>query len=111
MDHAQATFDLEAKEGVDLEKDTQRIIQRLTALWALNEAFLGGILHGFRIPQTGLVVGGIAVICISAIAWHRQRPGEIIKATFVVLLIKGILSPHTPLNAYAAVLFQGAFQL
>lgn len=102
------TSSSDSKEREHLEKNSQRIIQRLTALWALNEAFLGGILHGFHIPQTGVIVGGIAVLCISAIAWHRESPGDIIKATFVVMLIKGILSPHTPLNAYAAVLFQGA---
>ena len=41
---------------------------RITALWGFSEATLGGILHAFKIPFTGLFVGSAAVIFISLIA-------------------------------------------
>jgi len=48
---------------------------RLIALWALAEALLGGIIHGLRIPVSGLVVGSCAVICICLIAWYAPAKG------------------------------------
>ena len=88
--------------------DRQRAVERLTALWALNEAGLGGMIHALRVPFTGIVVGSTAVVLIALIAFFAERRARaILKATTIVLLIKAAASPHTPLPAYAAVAFQG----
>ncbi|HQV56122.1 MAG TPA: hypothetical protein PLX17_11430, partial [Chitinophagaceae bacterium] len=57
------------------------IYYRLIALWVLFEAMLGGIIHGLKIPISGLFVGGSAVICICLITWYVPQRGAIIKAT------------------------------
>jgi len=83
-------------------------VERLTALWALNEAGLGGVLHALRWPFTGILVGGIAVILVTLIAYFAEsRWRAILRATAVVILVKAMVSPHTPLQAYFAVAFQG----
>jgi hypothetical protein len=82
-------------------------IERITALWALSEAALGGVLHAFRFPLTGLVINSSAVIFIVLIAHYAQQRGAVLRATLIVLIIKGMVSPHTPVNAYLAVSFQG----
>jgi hypothetical protein len=84
-------------------------VERLIALWALSEGFLGGILHLAKIPFTGLILGNVAVILITLIAKFSDKRGVILKATLIVLIVKGILSPHTPLTAYLAVSLQGIF--
>jgi nucleoside-triphosphatase THEP1 len=80
---------------------------RLIAVWVICEAMLGGIIHGFRIPVSGLVVGSCAVICICLVAWYVPQKGAIIKATIIVAVFKMMLSPHAPPTAYIAVFFQG----
>lgn len=80
---------------------------RLIALWVLSEAMLGGIIHGFKIPVSGLVVGSAAVICICLIAWYAPARGAILKATVIVAIFKMMLSPQAPPTAYIAVFFQG----
>lgn len=80
---------------------------RLVALWVLIESFLGGILHGLKIPVTGLLVGGSAMICIILIARNFPTRGSILKAMTVVAVFKLMLSPHSPPAAYLAVFFQG----
>jgi len=81
---------------------------RLTALWALSEAALGGVLHIFRLPFTGLIVGSVAVVLISMIAYYSENPFKaIVKALMTVLIIKAMVSPHSPIPAYLAVGFQG----
>jgi len=80
---------------------------RLIALWVLCEAMLGGIIHGFKIPVSGLVVGSCAIICICLIAWYIPNKGAIIKATIIVAIFKMMLSPQAPPPAYIAVFFQG----
>lgn len=83
-------------------------IERLTALWALSESGLGGILHALKIPLSGIIVGGFAVILISFIGYFAEKKfTSIVKATIVVLLVKLAASPHSPLQAYFAVSFQG----
>jgi hypothetical protein len=82
-------------------------IQRLTALWAFTESGLGGIMHAFQIPFTGLLVGGMAVIMISLIAdisEHHYK--QVLKSAMIVLIVKAMASPHTPFPAYIAVAFQ-----
>ena len=84
------------------------IIERLTALWALSESGLGGILHALQIPLKGILVNGLSVILITLIGYyalHKYR--DIIKATLIVIVIKAMVSPHTPPTAYIAVAFQG----
>lgn len=81
--------------------------QRLTALWAFTESGLGGIMHALQVPFTGLVVGGMAVIIISLIAEissHHLK--QVLKSALIVLIVKAMVSPHTPFPAYIAVSFQ-----
>jgi nucleoside-triphosphatase THEP1 len=80
---------------------------RIVALWAACEGFLGGILHGMKLPVTGLVVGGFAVVCICLIGRMAPARGAILKATLAVAVIKMMLSPYSPPAAYLAVFFQG----
>lgn len=80
---------------------------RLVALWAICEAWAGGLMHGARIPFTGLLVSGMAVTCIILIAYHRPEPTGILRATILVAFFKLMLSPHSPPTAYIAVFFQG----
>ena len=90
-----------------LSFDKRLLLTQLTALWALSEAVLGGALHGTRLPVTGLILGGTAVLLICLMGYYGNRRGEILKATLVVCFIKMTLAPHTPFPAYFAVLFQG----
>ncbi|MDQ3142905.1 MAG: hypothetical protein M3Q56_11740 [Bacteroidota bacterium] len=85
----------------------QRIIFRLTALWALSEAGLGGFLHALKIPVTGLIVGGLSMILITLISYFsKEKRTLVFKALMLVLLVKLSLSPHTSPTAYLAVSFQ-----
>ena len=82
-------------------------IQRLTALWAFTESGLGGIMHALQIPFTGLLVGGMAIIMISLIAKMCEHNFKaILKSAVIVLIVKALVSPHTPFPAYIAVSFQ-----
>ena len=82
-------------------------IQRLTALWAFTESGLGGIMHALKIPFTGLLVGGMAVIMICLIAeFSEQKYKQILKAALIVLIVKAMAAPFTPVTAYIAVSFQ-----
>lgn len=82
-------------------------ITKLILLWAFSESALGGMLHALRIPLTGLFVGGSAVIFISLIAHYSNNKSSILKATLLVLIVKFIVSPYTPLPAYFAVFAEG----
>lgn len=86
----------------------KNIILRLTYLWAFIEASLGGLLHFFHLPITGLVIGGFAIISIVLIAKYAQNVFvTILQALGIVLAIKFALSPQSPAGAYIAVAFQG----
>ncbi len=90
------------------ERSEQRY--QLIALWAFAEVALGGMLHAFRMPFTGILVGGIAVSVVTLIGRTSALPwAEISKATVLVILVKAGASPHAPLPAYLAVAFQGFF--
>jgi len=83
------------------------VIERLTALWALNECGLGGFMHAFGSPFTGILVGGISILLITLIATHTKTLVPVlIKALSIVLLVKLSVSPHSPITAYIAVSFQ-----
>lgn len=86
---------------------SKQIYYKLMALWVVCEAMLGGIIHGLKLPVSGLIVGGAAVICICLIAYYYPVRGAILRATIVVAIFKMILSPQSPLPAYIAVFFQG----
>ena len=91
-------------------KNNKSIIDKLTALWALNESGLGGFLHVFNTPFTGLIVGGIAILLISLIAYYAENKWQaILKALLIVLIIKMAVSPYSPFGAYVAVSFQALF--
>jgi len=82
-------------------------IDVITALWALTESALGGILHAIHVPLTGLFVNSCAVVYMVMISTATDKKGTILRATLIVMIIKGMVSPHTPLNAFIAVGFQG----
>lgn len=89
------------------EEQKRAAIQRLTALWAFTESGLGGVMHAFQVPFTGLIVGGMAVIIICLIAELSQADlKQILKSALIVLIVKAMISPHTPFPAYIAVSFQ-----
>lgn len=78
----------------------------LILLWAFAESGIGGILHALKLPLTGIFVGGIAIICIALISYFTNNRLTILKALGVVLLVKFTVSPHSPWQAYVAVIFQ-----
>lgn len=87
-----------------------RNINKLTALWALSESGLGGILHSLQIPFSGFFLAAFAIIIIRLIAFNAINPFQsVLKATILVLLIKAAVSPQSPITAYVAVAFQGIF--
>ncbi|WP_456438737.1 hypothetical protein [Psychroserpens sp.] len=91
-------------------KNNKSVIDKLTALWALNESGLGGFLHVFKTPFTGIIVGGIAILLISLIAYYAENKWKaIFKALLIVLIIKMAVSPYSPFGAYVAVSFQALF--
>ncbi|MDC1221150.1 hypothetical protein N8Z47_00620 [Salibacteraceae bacterium] len=94
-------------------------IDRITMLWAITECGLGGFFHAIQSPFTGLLVGGLSVIYISMIALiskqkaHESWPSQaraivydIGKSALFVLLVKALISPHSPIGAYFAVSLQ-----
>ena len=82
-------------------------VLRITALWAFSESALGGILHALTIPLRGIFINAAAVLFICLIALFSKSSKEILKSTIIVILIKALVSPHSPLTAYFAVGVQG----
>ncbi len=90
------------------QSNSQLINVKLTAMWAVSESGLGGLLHAIKVPFSGLFLGGFAIIIITYLASvNSNRFSAILQATLLVVLIKAIVSPHSPPMAYVAVLFQG----
>lgn len=88
-------------------KNNKSVLDKLTALWALNESGLGGFLHVFNSPFTGLIVGGTSILLISLIAYYAENKWQaIMKALVIVLIIKMAVSPYSPFASYIAVSFQ-----
>lgn len=86
----------------------QKNVMSLTALWALSESGLGGIMHAFKIPFTGFFLGGFAIVIITLLAGIAHKKAKtILQATILVALVKAAASPHSPPMAYIAVGFQG----
>ncbi len=89
-------------------EQNNKIQLRLTALWALSESGLGGVMHALKIPLTGIFLGGFAVVIVTLLAQYAQHKWSVIlKATLLVILVKAAASPHSPPAAYIAVAFQG----
>ncbi len=80
---------------------------RITALWAFTESAFGGILHALRIPFRGLFISSAAVLFISLIALFSKNHRDILKSTLIVMCIKAVVSPYSPLTAYFALSLQG----
>jgi nucleoside-triphosphatase THEP1 len=81
---------------------------RLIYLWAFAEAGLGGLLHLYHIPLTGLIVGGFSIIINVFLAKYSAGNYKVLlQATLLVLSVKFMMSPQTPLGGYIAVAFQG----
>ncbi len=84
-------------------------VPKLIALWAFSESALGGILHAFQFPFSGLLLAGFAVTIICAIGYNSEKPSQdILFGTMIAIAVKLSLSPHSPITAYLAVGFQGS---
>ncbi len=81
---------------------------RIIALWVIVEGIAGGIMHGLRVPFSGMLVSGGAVICISLIGYYFPEKNAIIKAMLVVVFFKLMIAPHSPVTAYFAIFFQAS---
>ncbi|TRZ64049.1 hypothetical protein D4R20_03260 [bacterium] len=73
----------------------------------MSEGLLGGVLHAFRIPFTGLIIGSVAVIIMSLISTYSEKRGVILRACIITILVKMIISPYAPLTAHLSVFLQG----
>jgi len=90
------------------EVQNNHIIARLSALWALSETGLGGVMHALNLPFTGIILGGFSIAITYLIATYSNRPfRDLFRTTIIVLAIKAAVSPHSPFGAYFAVGFQG----
>ena len=83
-----------------------RLYYRIIALWVIVEGIAGGIMHGLRVPFTGMLVSGGAVICISLLGYYFPEKNAILKAMMVVVFFKLMIAPHSPITAYFAIFFQ-----
>jgi len=81
-------------------------VHKIAAIWAFAETGLGGLMHAFKIPFTGIFVGGMAVLMLIQLG-HQSNFKTIIQTTLLVMLVKLIASPQAPAPAYLAVAFQG----
>ena len=90
------------------ELSNKEAVVRLTALWAFTEAGLGGVLHLFKPPFSGLILCGLSIIYIAMIAGHSNYSAKVIvRSVLLVVFVKMLVSPHSGIMAYFAVLFQG----
>jgi hypothetical protein len=86
-------------------KNEQAIV-RLSALWAIAEITLGGLLHALRLPLTGLLVGSVALACIYLIARSTNSYSAVLKALVIVSAIKMMATPHASPFSYVAMSVQ-----
>ncbi len=85
----------------------KELYYRLIAFWVVCEAFTGGIMHAAKLPFTGMIISSFSVTCIILIAYFIPSGSGIIRATFIVMVFKLMLSPYSPPTAYLAVFLQG----
>jgi hypothetical protein len=102
---------IESDQNIDTNQTNQALNLRITAVWAVSEAGLGGVLHAFHAPFKGLVLTCFAVTCISLLAWYnRDKPFSVlVRAWAVVMAVKFAVAPLSPITAYVAVSFQAFF--
>lgn len=81
-------------------------VSKLTAIWAFSESAFGGILHAISVPFRGIFINSASVILISLIA-IKSYSKQILKSTLIVVIVKALVSPHSPLTAHFAVSTQG----
>jgi len=86
---------------------TDLAVAKLTALWALSEGGLGGILHAMRLPLRGVILACIAAMTMCLIGHITRRPRAVLRAALLVIAAKAVLAPHSPWSAHMAVLLQG----
>jgi hypothetical protein len=86
----------------------------LVVFWAFVESGLGGLMHAFHLPFTGIFIGGAAVASLAAMAAVLKGQGhssglgrQLVVATLWVMLVKLLVSPQSPPTSYIAVAFQG----
>ena len=60
-----------------------------------------------RIPFRGMALASSSVTLLSLLGYYSHEKKQILKSTMLVILVKFIISPYTPLTAYLAVTFQG----
>lgn len=82
-------------------------LEQVILLWAFAEVALGGMLHAFRLPFTGLLVGSVSILCLCLLGTCTGRSREILRALAIVLAVKAAVTPHAPVGAFLAVGFQG----
>lgn len=87
-------------------KTNDQAIIRLSALWALAEITLGGVLHAMRIPLTGLFVGSTALACVFMISRSTNSYRVVLQALLTVMAIKMIATPHASPFSYMAMAIQ-----
>ncbi len=90
----------------EFELDAAERMGRLTALWAVTEVSLGGLMHALRIPFSGLFVGSTALLCLFLMTRHTRRPADLVRALAVVALVKALGSPQASPFAYVAMAVQ-----
>lgn len=81
-------------------------LQKITSVWAFSESAFGGLLHALKIPFRGIFISSAAVIFITLIAFVSKQSKEILRSSLIVLAIKALVSPQSPLTAYFAVSLQ-----
>jgi len=83
-------------------------ILHLAMAWGFAESGLGGIFHAFKLPFTAFILCAISIAAMARIAVISKNPfRDILQALVLVLSIKFLGSPHSPVTAYVAVAFQG----
>lgn len=84
------------------------VATRLSALWALIEISIGGLLHALRIPLSGLFVGSMATGCIYLVARTTGSAKSIVRSLAAVSAIKMASTPHASPFSYVAMTVQTA---
>ncbi len=106
LGQADAVGNARAESLVDQADWGELAAAKLTALWALSEGGLGGILHATRLPCRGILLASISVISICLISRVSRKRTAALRAVMVVLAIKAVLAPHSVGGAHVAVLNQ-----
>jgi hypothetical protein len=109
MQPAESFYNHHTAANAGAQADAAR--RHVTALWAANEAMVGGVLYALKLPLKSLVLGGFSAVCQCLLGYYRTRhgwlSGQHLAATSVVLGIKAGVAPHSSLGGYVAVALQG----